>query len=91
MARDMTPDAEETARGFTRPFRTYCKHTACGNTHRLGRESATKFATDPTTFSVLFCPSCRAPFPLDHFVWVDYREDGNRNFPGEPTLYPVGS
>lgn len=91
MARDMTPDDEETARGFTRPFRTYYQHTACGTTHRLGREPAQQLATDPAALAVLTCPSCHAPFPLDHFVWVDFREDGNRNFPGEPTAYPIGS
>lgn len=91
MARDMTPNDEETARGFTRPFRVYYQHIACGNTNRLGRDPATKLATDPTSFAVLHCPSCREPFPLDHFVWVDNREDGNPGLPGDATAYPVGS
>lgn len=91
MPRDMTPVAEETAKGWTRPFRTFVKHTACGTTFRLGRQLATDFATDPASHTQLPCTNCRETFDVADFTWVDENDSGDVNVKGEETAYPVGS
>lgn len=91
MARDMTPNAEETARGFTRPFRTYTQHTPCSSKTKLGRYPSQQLATDPASHPYLWCDTCMDRFIASEFTWVDEREDGDVNAPGEVTAYVVGT
>lgn len=82
--------AEETERGYVRPFRTFVQHGLCSKVSRLGRAPAQAIARKPSEVPFLYCEHCREQLPAHAFVWVD-PHPGNPQYPGEVTEHVVGT
>ena len=60
---------EERAKGFIRPVRNSCCHTACGGITTMGDALAETYAREPKFYGSTYCVWCKMHKAVSEFTW----------------------
>lgn len=61
--------AEETSKGYTRPYRTSYVHSICGTKTTMSGKISATYARNPKFYGRTFCCGCGLHFPVAEFLW----------------------